>query len=277
MILGLSTSLDTKDAFTWAKSHADAGCKAVVFPLNCNDSKEKITEFANAARDFSLTIAEVGVWKNTLAADKKERDAAMDYAIRQLAMADEIGASCCVNIIGTPHGPIWDGAYKGNFTKETWGDAIKMIQTIIDAVNPKNTKYSIETMPWMYPSSPDEYLKMIEEVNRDAFGVHLDFINMINTPMRYLFSDDFMDECFSKLQGKIISCHLKDVKLKQEYTFQLKECACGEGGINLKKYAELATKENKEMPMIIEHLSSDEEYMESLHFVQDLLSEYIVR
>ena len=39
--------------------------------------------------------------------------------------------------------------------------AVCMIQEIIDRAEPKNTKFSIESMPWMIPSSPDEYLRLM--------------------------------------------------------------------------------------------------------------------
>jgi len=190
-------------------------------------------------------------------------------------MADRIGALCCVNIVGTPHGPIWDGAYAGNFSKETWDMAVESIRHIIDAAAPKHTKFAIETMPWMYPSSPEEYVKLLEEVDREAFGVHIDIVNMINCPQRYFFAEDFMEACFEKLAGKILSCHLKDVLLLRPYTFQLKESACGEGTLNLEKYAELASRENPRMPMIIEHLDSDEAYLQSISYVKTRLAGFL--
>ncbi len=55
-----------------------------------------------------------------------------------------------------------------------------------------------------------------------------------------------------------------------QYTFQLRECACGEGEVNLRKYMELATQFDKEMPMIIEHLNTDEEYLASLAYVKKI-------
>ena len=79
----------------------------------------------------------------------------------------------------------------------------------------------------MIPSSPDEYVKMINDVNREEFGAHLDVVNMITSPQRYFYNSDFLRECFTKLKGKICSCHLKDVVLKPEFTFQLEETACG--------------------------------------------------
>ena len=64
------------------------------------------------------------------------------------------------------------------------------------------------------------------------------------------------------------SGNVKDVKLREEYTFQLEETSCGEGMLNLELYVQLAEEENPTMPMIIEHLHSDEEYIKSLQYVQ---------
>ena len=69
-----------------------------------------------------------------------------------------------------------------------------------------------------------------------------------------------------------VSCHLKDILLKPEYTFQLQECACGEGTLDINLYAQLATAENPCMPMIIEHLTTDEAYVMSVQYVKDRLS-----
>ena len=174
MILGLATPLTYRTPEEWARKHKALGCKAVVFPVDCTATESEIEAFHKAAMQESLVIAEVGIWKNVLSADKYEREQALEYSINQLRMADRIGALCCVNIVGTPHGPVWDGAYAGNYSPETWDMIVKSIQHIIDEAKPKNTKFAIEPMPWMVPSSPDEYLKLIQAVDREAFGVHMD-------------------------------------------------------------------------------------------------------
>ena len=277
MILGLSSPLTHASPTDWARQHKELGCDAIVFPYSSDMPSEIIDSYVDAAKQEDLTIAEVGVWRNTLSSNPRERDINISYAIDQLRLADRIGANCCVNIVGTPHGPVWDGAYVGNYSKETWEMAVKMIQFIIDEATPIHTKFTIEPMPWMIPSSPDEYLKLIEDVNRDAFGVHMDLINMINSPKRYFFHEEFAEECFEKLGDKICSCHLKNVILLPEYTFQLRECACEDGAINLRYYASLATKANPRMPMIIEHLDSDEEYLRSLSYIKTNLKDFIYR
>ena len=271
MYLGISSSLQHSSPEEWAAKHKALGLETVNFPVTCDDGEDVFMAYKKAADEAGLTIAEVGVWRNTLAADSVERQQWIDYAVRQLRMADAIGAICCVNVVGTPYGPRWDGGYRENFSRELWDMAVKMIRLIIDTARPKYTKFSIESMPWMIPSSPDEYLHLIEDVDRTEFGTHLDVVNMITTPQRYFYNDEFLRECFEKLHGTIVSCHLKDILLKPEYTFQLQECACGEGTLDINLYAQLANAENPNMPMIIEHLTTDKEYVASVQYVRERL------
>lgn len=271
MKLGISSRLEHTTPQDWASKHKALGLESVVFPVSCLDGEDCVMAYKKAADDAGLIVAEVGIWRNTLAADPQERRQWIDYSIQQLRMADEIGAKCCVNVVGTPYGPRWDGGYRNNFSKELWRMAIGMIREIIDTARPKHTKFCIESMPWMIPSTPDEYLKLIEEVDRTEFGTHLDVVNMITSPQKYFFNDEFLHECFEKLKGTICSCHLKDIRLKEEYTFQLEECACGQGTLDLELYARLADAENPDMPMIIEHLTTDEEYAASVRYVRNRL------
>ena len=272
MILGISSSLKHSSPKEWAAKHKALGLEAVVFPVDHLAGEETILAYKAAADEAGLSIAEVGVWRNTLAAAPDVRRCWTAYAVGQLRMADAIGAACCVNVVGTPYGPRWDGGYRDNFSKDLWGMAVKMVREIIDAVHPVKTKFCIESMPWMIPSSPDEYVRLTEDIDRPEFGTHLDVVNMITSPRRYFYNDEFLEECFSKLKGTIVSCHLKDIRLKEEYTFQLEECACGAGSLDLPLYARLATAENPRMPMIIEHLTTDEEYEASVRYVKQRLS-----
>lgn len=271
MYLGVSSRLEHNTPEEWAAKHKALGLKCVNFPVDYLVGEETYMAYKAAADKAGLVIAEVGIWRNTLAADPVERAKWIDYAVNQLRMADRIGSICCVNVVGTPYGPRWDGGYRENFSQELWDMAVRMIQEVIDTAQPKTTKFCIESMPWMIPSNPDECLRLLKDVDRPQFGTHLDVVNMITSPERYFFNDRFLDECFEKLSGTICSCHLKDINLKEEYTFQLQECACGEGTLDIRKYVSLAEKENPCMPMIIEHLTTDEEYAESVAYVNNLL------
>ena len=271
MRLGIASPLHHENPKQWAEKLKDLGCRSVVFPLNCNDSKDRISAYVEAAGENDLTIAEVGIWNNMLDSDPEKRKANIDYNIRQLALADEIGAVCAVNIAGTPHGPRWDGGYRENFSDETFDMTVETIQYILKQADVKRTFFSIESMPWMIPSGPDEYLRLIQRVGHPRFAAHLDLVNMITSPQRYFFNDEFIKECFDVLKGHICSCHLKDIRLKEEFTFQLQECAVGEGTLDIRLYTELASNADPDMPMIIEHLSTDEEYIRGMNYMKELL------
>ena len=272
MRLGISTSLWGLNPHEWAEKMVSLGCKSVVFPVDYKAEDSLIDEYVNEAKSHDLMIAEVGVWRNAVAEDPAEAAANMEYTIGQLRLADRVGARCCVNVAGAVKGPRWDGGYRDNFSSYAWDKTVAMIQEVIDTVKPVNTYFSIESMPWMIPSGPKEYLKLLEAVNRDRFAAHLDIINMINCPERYFFSSEFTKETFDLLGPYIKSCHLKDILLLEDYTFQLRECACGEGKFDYVNYMKLATELDPDMPMIIEHLKDDAAYEESMQIVLDAYS-----
>ena len=269
MRLGTSSPLQHSSAREWAEQQISLGCKAVVFPVQSNEPIGKIDSYKNAAEEYGLSIAEVGIWRNALSLDPEERKANMDYCVEQLRLADYLGARCAVNVAGA-FGPRWDGHYKQNFTEEAWRETVKMIQNIIDLADVKNTYFTIEPMPWMIPTGPKDYLKLIDKVDRDRFAVHMDIINMTNSMERYFYAEEFIDECAELLGPKIRSCHIKDVHLKEEYTFQLEECAPGCGEYPLEYYMSTMNEIDSEMPIILEHLNTDKEYKKYLKVIQEL-------
>lgn len=271
MKLGISSPLTHNTPDEWAVRQKEIGCECVVFPRNCLDEQAEIDAYEQAAKNNGLQIAEVGIWRNAIAADENERKAALEYSIGQLKLADRLHARCCVNVAGAT-GSVWDGAYRENFSKTAWDHTVGMIREILDEVKPTHTYFTIEPMPWMIPSGPEEYLRLLEAVNRERFAVHMDIINMVNTPERYFFPERFLEQTFSLLGPYIRSCHMKDVLLLPEFTFQLRECACGAGTFPLEYYVELADRIDPKMPMLLEHLDTDEEYLHSFSYVRKRLS-----
>ena len=108
MRLGTSSPLAHGSAEEWAKNQVALGCRAVVFPLSSDDPEEKINEYVNAAKSHDLLIAEVGIWRNAMSPDPEERKKQRDYCVRELQLADRIGARCAVNVAGAV-GSRWDG------------------------------------------------------------------------------------------------------------------------------------------------------------------------
>ena len=270
MRLGTSSPIKHDSPEQWAKNQVKLGCRAVVFPLSADDPEDKIEAYVEAAKANDLLIAEVGIWRNAMACDPDERKAQRDYCVRQLQLADRIGARCAVNVAGAI-GPRWDGHYKENFTEETRKQIVLMVREIIDRAEISNTYFTLEPMPWMVPTGPEDYLRLIEEVDRERFAVHMDIINMTNSFERYYGAEAFIDRCAEFLGSRIRSCHIKDVHLKEEYTFQLEECAPGKGEFPLRYYVEKMNGIDKDMPVILEHLNSDEEYIHYMNYLKEVL------
>lgn len=267
MRFGISSALKHDSPDEWAKRQVELGCKCVVFPLSCLDPEEKIIAYRDAAIKHDLKIAEVGIWRNALASDPDERKKNMDYSIGQLRLADFLKARCAVNVAGA-FGPVWDGHYKENFSKKAWEETVKMVQTIIDTADVKDTFFTLEPMPWMIPTGPKEYVKLMEMVDRDRFAVHMDIINMTNSADRYFNAEEFVDEVAETLGNKIRSCHIKDVHLAEEYTLRLIECAPGCGEYPIRHYVQKMIAIDPDMPMILEHLNTDEEYIKYANYLK---------
>ena len=268
MRIGGAIERPYKSPEEWYQLVKELGYRAVLAPIDYRASKDEKQAYLQCVQQHDLVIGEVGVWKNIISIDDRERKDAVEYCKNQLALADELGANCCVNVTGS-RGEIWDGFYAENYSKETYTLIVDSIRDVIDAVKPTRTFYTIETMPWMIPDSPDDYLQLIHDVERKAFGVHLDFVNMINCPKRYIFCDDFIEECFTKLGPYIKSIHGKDVFMEKSYTTVIHETMPGKGIVNYQKVARLCEALGPDTTLFVEHLPDFETYKKATAYVRE--------
>jgi sugar phosphate isomerase/epimerase len=244
----------------WVKAVRQHGYSAALCPVPLDESNSQtIRAYADAAQQSGIIIAEVGAWSNPLSRDEATRHAAIDQCRRALALADELGAACCVNIAGSL-GEKWDGPCAADLTATTFDLIVESVRYIIDAVKPVGTFYTLEPMPWMYPDSPDSYLKLIKAIDRPAFAVHLDPINMINSPRRYFQQQAFIKECFDKLGPYIKACHIKDIILRDNLTVHLDEVRPGLGHFDHAYFLRRLNALNGRIPLLVEHLSTPEAY-----------------
>ena len=253
----------------WEQALTASGFRAVTAPFSCETPRDEIRAYCEIAARHQVTIAEIGVWKNPLDPDVEKAKAAMAYARGQLALADETGIPCCVNIAGTPGNAGWDAADPANYTAETYARTVESIRDIIDDVKPERAYYCIEPMPWMVPDGPDEYLQLIRDVDRDRFAVHMDFVNMINSPRRYLSPEAFIGECFRKLGPYIKSTHIKDTRMDpMRLTTVIEECSPGDGCLNYQKVLRILNQYlPAEAPVLLEHMQTREEYRKAYDYV----------
>jgi sugar phosphate isomerase/epimerase len=127
-------------------------------------------------------------------------------------------------------------------------------------------------MPWMLPDSPDAYLRLLNAVDRSAFAVHLDVVNLVNSPARYYANSALTQECFDKLGARIKSIHIKDIILSSHLTVHLDECLVGEGSFDLACLLRNAATLDPDMPVLVEHINNQQDYKNSIITLNKMLA-----
>lgn len=252
----------------WVQAVRRLGYSAAYCPVQLGEKTDVIKAYEQAALKADIRISEVGAWNNPLDPDETKARAAIEKCIRSLELAEEIGAGCCVNISGSRNPNNWAGPHKDNLTKATFDQIVEVTRKIIDAVYPKRTFFTLETMPWSYPDSVDSYLELIRAVDRKEFAVHLDPVNLINTPEKYFRNGDLIKDAFKRLGKWIKNCHAKDIRINEAiYSVRFDEVRPGLGVLDYGVFlAELAKLE--QVPMMLEHLETEAEYILAAEYVR---------
>lgn len=253
----------------WARVVKAQNYAAAYCPVGVDADRDTVRAYAEAAGKADIVIAEVGAWCNPLSPDAAIRSAAMEKCCGGLALSEQIGARCCVNIAGS-RGTKWDGPCAEDLTPDTFDQIVETVRKIIDTVRPTRTFYALETMPWMFPDSPDSYLALLKAIDRPQMAVHLDPVNLVNGPARFFRNGDLIRECFAKLGPWIKSCHAKDIALGNKLTVHLDEVRPGLGGLEYRTFLRELGRISPDTPLMLEHLSSEEEYRLAGGFIRSL-------
>ena len=125
-------------------------------------------------------------------------------------------------------------------------------------VKPTRTFYTLEMMPYVYPDSVDNYLRIIRAVNRESFAVHLDPVNLINSPTAYFNNTQLIEDAFKRLGNFIKSCHAKDIQMALQAPIQFDEVMPCTGNLDYATYLNCLNKLDQPVPMMVEHLPPDD-------------------
>ncbi len=257
----------TEDPDELAAAHIKLGYRAAYCPNVSLNDEARIKALREAFTKQDVVIAEVGRWVNLVDSDPEKRRLNLKQVTEGLALAEAVGALCCVDIAGSYNPKRWDGPHPDNLSDRFFDAAVENARAIIDAVKPKRAKFSYEMMGWTIPDSPDSALKLLKAVDRPAFAVHLDPCNLINSPARFYRSTELLNECFDKLGPWIVSCHAKDLTWDPEMNVHFREVRPGAGSLDYKVYLERLSKLPQAPTLMIEHLPNAEEYDKARQFI----------
>ncbi len=268
--LGGPIFLKSDDPVELAREHRRIGYSAAYCPAADAHDGERIRAIRDAFAAQNVTIAEVGAWKNMLDPDAAIRRSNLDYVAGRLALADAVGARCCVDIAGSYNPKSWFGMHPKNLSREFFDATVENCRRVLDAVKPTRTRFAIEMMPWSLPDGPDSYVELIKAVGRPAFGVHLDICNIINSPARFYNNKAVIEECFRKLGRWTASCHAKDLAWVPEFNVHFAEVPPGRGEIDYAAYLKCVSQLPVDAPLMLEHLNTAEEYQEGFSYIREV-------
>ena len=271
MRIGIGHTLPHSSPEQWADELTEMGFRAASFPAHYTAPASLIDAYVQAAKARDILIAEVGVWANPFSTNADERARAREACVEDFRLAEYIGARCCVNISGA-FGPKWDFCYPENFTEAAYRANLEWFRYLLDTVRPQRTCYTLESMPWMLPSSPEETVKVLRDIDSPHFKAHIDICNFVNDPWKFTHCDELIDRTFALLGSEIVSCHLKDITMDELSTVHITEVLPGTGKMDLPRYlAKIEALGDPDMPVLIEHLQDKEVYQKALDYVKTIL------
>ena len=265
--LGGPSFSNTQDPEELALAHRKLGYRAAYCPGVALNETDRIKALSEAFAKHDVVISEVGRWYNLLDADPQKRQKNLQTVTEGLALAEAIGARCCVDIAGSFSETSWFGPHPDNLSPRHFDATVENARKIIDAVKPKRARFSYEMMGWAFPDSPASCVKLVKAVDRPAFGVHLDVCNLVNSPEKFYRNTALLNECFDKLGRWIVSCHAKDLTWDVEMNVHFREVVPGKGSLDYTTYLRRLAQLPQNPPLMLEHLATAEEYTAARDYI----------
>ncbi len=267
MRLGAPLFEDCSTPEKWIAALRRKGYSAAYCPVGTDATDSAVAEYEQAARENGIVIAEVGAWSSPLCRDEATAAHGRKRCVEGLRLADRIGANCCVNVAGS-RGLPWDGHDPENLTSAGFDQIVEFVRWLLDEVRPTRTCFTLETMQWMYPGSPESYAQLVAAIDSAHFAAHFDPTNLISSPQRYYRTGEIIAEFVAKLGPNIRSCHAKDISLSQKATVHLEEVPPGEGNVDYATFLRELSTLGPHVPLMIEHLPGEEQYDRAAAFIR---------
>jgi sugar phosphate isomerase/epimerase len=252
----------SRDPALLAKKHREKGFSAAYVPKIDVKDTALIKATREAFQKEGVMLAEAGYWENIMDTEAESRAFHRGRQLDALYLAEELGAVCSLNIFGSYcHGKGSSQHKALNFSDEAFEAAVEMARYFIDTVKPKTAYFAYEIFPFDVIDSPESIERLVKAVDRRQFAVHLDLANLINCPRAYFSSGDIARECVRRFGDRIVSCHVKDIKMKEpSISVILEEVLLGTGNIDLKTFMRQIEGLSRPVPFMLEHLKNEAEY-----------------
>lgn len=278
MRLGADFSHYDLDPGAYAAKYREWGYRAATCPKVEIGEADKIRALREAFARADVVIGEVAAWVNPLDPRPEEQARNLAAITEALAVADELGAVCCPTVAGSfdtanalaPH----VAPHPDNFKELAFEAVVGWVRGVLDDVKPRRARLTLEMSPWTILDGPEVYLRLLKAIDRPGLAVHLDPANAIRDAHLYFSTPALIDRCFDLIGPWIVSCHAKDI-VQDPYpaTVCLREVIPGQGILDYRTLLRRIERVSPEMPLIIEHLATEQEYAQAAGFIRGVAGE----
>lgn len=260
-----------RDPEAYAAAHARKGYRAAYLPAGLHpDDSMLIGQLRTAMDKRDIMIAELGIYNNMLDADPATRTSCRQEVLHGFAVAEAAGARCFTCILGTfAHGRCRDAHVAANFSDEAFDAAVELARYFIDAVRPVHSFFTFESFPFNVIDSPESIARLVDAVDRERFGVHLDLVNLVNSPRVYFASGALMKDCVRLFGDRIVSAHAKDIRaILPSISVMFEEVIPGQGNLDMATYLAELHSLPQQIPLLMEHLATAADYDHGAAFIR---------
>jgi sugar phosphate isomerase/epimerase len=234
--------------------------------------RPKIAAIRDSFAGADIVIGEVQAWVNPMDPRPEVRQRNRRRVAEALAVADEVNAVCCATVVGSLDSDDEVGhvaPHPDNFSQYTFDEVIGWLRQLLKEVRPQHARLTLEISPWTFLDGVDSYKRVLEAVNHASMAVHLDPANTICSTRLYFSTTAIINRLFDELGPWIVSCHAKDIRQDHRPNqVTIHEVLPGRGVLDYRTYLRRMRDLSRDMPLIIEHLPSKQDYREAAAFIR---------
>ncbi|MGI8483935.1 MAG: sugar phosphate isomerase/epimerase family protein, partial [Thermomicrobiales bacterium] len=211
-----------------------------------------------------LAVFEVGAYTSLIHADPAIRRRNIDSVKRRIEQAVILGSPC----VATTSGTLLDlGPHPKTRTQECWDSLLEATAEILDAA-PADMRFSMEAWPPTVLYDIPTFQCFYAEAKDPRLGMVFDPANLVTTD-NYFHTGAMIDATFDALGDRFVVAHCKDIEWVSGYSqTALKEVVPGRGSLDYPTFLRRTAELGRELPLIIEHLSSPVDIEEAVAYIR---------
>ncbi len=262
--LGFTLPGDTAPFGRTAAWMQERGFSGVMLGPDPAWSDEQTARVGETFATHRLAVFEVGAYTSLIHGDPAIRRRNIDTVKRKIAQAVILGSTC----VATTSGTAMDlGPHPATRTRQGWDMLLDATAEIL-ASAPADMRFCMEAWPPTVLYDIPTFQRFYAEANDARLGMVFDPANLVTTD-NYFQTGIMIDETFNALGDRFVVAHCKDIEWVADYSqTALKEVVPGRGSLDYATFLRRTAASGREMPLIIEHLSSPADVEEALTYIR---------